>query len=281
MDKLQYEKLKAEVNKIFEGENFKNAVRTTVENNLSYYEWLKKYLHCDNLNPIFSSEKIVFNYLIEYIYHCMIMDNYIYTDKSYTTSVVYFIRNEYNGLLKIGKTNDLKKRISQLQGCFTLLGMECDKLVLEAISYCPFGINASKVETYYHHLFSKNRRIGEWFDVDYDTLFSSLIIDDIVNGVLVTVEDSGDFPHGIKPIVVEESNISKLERNVTEEFIENIYKKVGIFDKNVFDFVEPDKETVLSSKEIYNYIMSLKSQEETKLNIKIKSKIEKIIKEVT
>src|SRR5574344_1416737 len=92
MNNTTMEQLKTEAEKIINSTDFKNAVSKTIDNKMYCYDWLKKYLHCDNLNPIFKSEENAFNYLVEYICHCMMLDGYKGITKPSNTSVVYFIR---------------------------------------------------------------------------------------------------------------------------------------------------------------------------------------------
>ena len=117
---------------------FKSLVDERVNARLAYYEWLKKYFRTDN-------EKS-FNNNLDYINNCRMID----TTKQ--TSIVYFIRNKYTGYVKIGKTTDLRRRFKEIQNGFHFLGLDTHELILEAIAYCPYGVDNSKVETYYHQL---------------------------------------------------------------------------------------------------------------------------------
>jgi len=71
-------------------------------------------------------------------------------------SAVYFL-SDSNGHIKIGKTNDVSRRMIELQ-------TTCPTEV-KLFSYYPCKISElSKNETDLHHVFKFCRRYGEWFD---------------------------------------------------------------------------------------------------------------------
>ena len=269
MNNITMEQRKDALNKIISSEDFENTVDKIIENKMSYYNWLKnnikpkQLLNCEDID--FS-----FNYALDYVYRCMLMDS------KHKTSVVYFIRNKYNGLLKIGKTNDLQRRINEIERCFNFLGLDTNELAVEAISYCPYGMNNGKVETYYHNLFKEKRKIGEWFDVSYDELLNSLFVDYIINGVLVTVEDTYDFPNGVKKLKLAENDYKLLKKEVTNELKEKISKQLGILNTDISNIFNRNN-NITYSEDLFNYIMSLNSTNDTNLDNKIKKDIENIL----
>ena len=269
MNNITMEQRKDVLNKIISSEDFENAVDKIIENKMSYYNWLKnnikpkQLLNCEDID--FS-----FNYALNYVYRCMLMDN------EHKTSVVYFIRNKYNGLLKIGKTNNLQRRINEIESCFNFLGLDTNELAVEAISYCPYGMNNGKVETYYHNLFKEKRKIGEWFDVSYDELLNSLFVDYIINGVLVTVEDTYDFPNGVKKLKLAENDYKLLKKEVTNELKEKVSKQLGILNTDIYNIFNRNN-NITYSEDLFNYIMSLNSSNDTNLDNKIKKDIENIL----
>ena len=269
MNNITMEQRKDALNKIISSEDFENTVDKIIENKMSYYNWLKnnikpkQLLNCEDID--FS-----FNYALDYVYRCMLMDS------EHKTSVVYFIRNKYNGLLKIGKTNDLQRRINEIESCFNFLGLDTNELAVEAISYCPYGMNNDKVETYYHNLFKEKRKIGEWFDVSYDELLNSLFVDYIINGVLVTVEDTYDFPNGVKKLKLAENDYKLLKKEVTNELKEKISKQLGILNTDIYNIFNRNN-NITYSEDLFNYIMSLNSSNDTNLDNKIKKDIENIL----
>ena len=269
MNNITMEQRKYALNKIISSEDFENTVDKIIENKMSYYNWLKnnikpkQLLNCEDID--FS-----FNYALDYVYRCMLMDS------EHKTSVVYFIRNKYNGLLKIGKTNDLQRRINEIERCFNFLGLDTNELAVEAISYCPYGMNNGKVETYYHNLFKEKRKIGEWFDVSYDELLNSLFVDYIINGVLVTVEDTYDFPNGVKKLKLAENDYKLLKKEVTNELKEKVSKQLGILNTDIYNIFTRNN-NITYSEDLFNYIMSLNSSNDTNLDNKIKKDIENIL----
>ena len=269
MNNITMEQRKDALNKIISSEDFENTVDKIIENKMSYYNWLKnnikpkQLLNCEDID--FS-----FNYALDYVYRCMLMDS------EHKTSVVYFIRNKYNGLLKIGKTNDLQRRINEIERCFNFLGLDTNELAVEAISYCPYGMNNGKVETYYHNLFKEKRKIGEWFDVSYDELLNSLFVDYIINGVLVTVEDTYDFPNGVKKLKLAENDYKLLKKEVTNELKEKVSKQLGILNTDIYNIFNRNN-NITYSEDLFNYIMSLNSTNDTNLDNKIKKDIENIL----
>ena len=269
MNNITMEQRKDALNKIISSEDFENTVDKIIENKMSYYNWLKnnikpkQLLNCEDID--FS-----FNYALDYVYRCMLMDS------EHKTSVVYFIRNKYNGLLKIGKTNDLQRRINEIERCFNFLGLDTNELAVEAISYCPYGMNNGKVETYYHNLFKEKRKIGEWFDVSYDELLNSLFVDYIINGVLVTVEDTYDFPNGVKKLKLAENDYKLLKKEVTNELKEKVSKQLGILNTDIYNIFNRNN-NITYSEDLFNYIMSLNSSNDTNLDNKIKKDIENIL----
>ena len=269
MNNITMEQRKDALNKIISSKDFENTVDKIIENKMSYYNWLKnnikpkQLLNCEDID--FS-----FNYALDYVYRCMLMDS------EHKTSVVYFIRNKYNGLLKIGKTNDLQRRINEIESCFNFLGLDTNELAVEAISYCPYGMNNGKVETYYHNLFKEKRKIGEWFDVSYDELLNSLFVDYIINGVLVTVEDTYDFPNGVKKLKLAENDYKLLKKEVTNELKEKISKQLGILNTDIYNIFNRNN-NITYSEDLFNYIMSLNSTNDTNLDNKIKKDIENIL----
>ena len=117
----------------------------------------------------------------------------MWLDKNKTCYIVYFLRNEYSGLLKIGVTKDIVQRIKQLKSNFTTLGLKQDKLFIEHLCIIPPFINHFSVEKYYHNLFSDYKSIGEWFDIDQEILRNVLCIDGVIDNITYTIEDDYDY----------------------------------------------------------------------------------------
>ena len=236
---------------------FQSLIEERVSARLSYYEWLKKYIHADNQKTFSNS--------LDYINNCRMIDS------TKQTSVVYFIRNKYTGYVKIGKTTDLKRRFKEIENGFHFLGLDTHELILEAIAYCPYGVDNSKVETYYHHIFKDYRKNGEWFDITYDQIMNTLIVDYVINGVLVTVEDVLDYKPDYN-FKVEETDVNMLRNKGKNELIKKYENYFGLYNSDIFYRLLTDKKVY--SKELYDYIIK-----QTNLNLdeKIKEKIEDIL----
>jgi len=104
---------------------------------------------------------------------------------------VYFIKNEYNDMIKIGYANNIKERFDQLKGSFSHLGME-PRLRLIGI-VLTFKKYMGPMESYFHKAFSDHRVIGEWFKVSVEDVQSEIfpITDQfgIVNDVFIDYTD--------------------------------------------------------------------------------------------
>lgn len=275
-----YEILKHHYNEILNSEEFDNAVKSIKANRIQYYNILKDYFLKDwKPYGIFTNPDGYFNYIVDYCFRCMVMDGKISGFSN--TSVVYFIRNEYTGLLKIGKTNNLKRRIKEIENAFNFLGFDTQKLTLEAISYCPFGLNSSKVETYYHNKCKNYRINGEWFDISTDFLYDNLILcaDYMVEGIPVIVEDRYDYEKTFRMTKLIESNDTLLCDIIKNEMSKNLRESLGIINDNLFiDFLSPKRKPYeLFSYEIWNYISNLKSKDEFNLDKKIIRNIENVL----
>lgn len=73
---------------------------------------------------------------------------------------IYFIRNTSNGLVKIGQSVSIERRLRTLQ---TAVG-DC-KLNIENKIRMSSGSRAKTLEKNIHKIFEKQRQQGEWFDV--------------------------------------------------------------------------------------------------------------------
>lgn len=69
--------------------------------------------------------------------------------------IVYFVQPVEGGLVKIGSTFDMKRRLAGLQ--------TGSPVVLRVVAYAP-GFGSRALEKYFHRHFATLRRHGEWFD---------------------------------------------------------------------------------------------------------------------
>jgi hypothetical protein len=98
---------------------------------------------------------------------------------------VYFIKNKYSGLTKIGATKKIERRFAQLVTAFKHVGMPADlSLSGLAPTYPQYLLGAEK---FFHNIFNDKRMFGEWFDITDDMVRDALyeytqhaaIIDDV------------------------------------------------------------------------------------------------------
>ena len=120
-------------------------------------------------------------------------------------------------------------------------------------------------------LFKDYRKNGEWFDITYDQIINTLIVDYVINGVLVTVEDVLDYKPDYN-FKVEETDVNMLRNKEKNELIKKYENYFGLYNSDIFYRLLTDKKVY--SKELYDYIIK-----QTNLNLdeKIKEKIEDIL----
>lgn len=75
---------------------------------------------------------------------------------------VYFVQNTANNLTKIGKSENFKKRLSQLKTQIKTT-LQAD-FILKRIIICPQS-QLSTLENTLHKHYSNHRKEGEWFDI--------------------------------------------------------------------------------------------------------------------
>ena len=100
---------------------------------------------------------------------------------------------------------------------------------------------------------------------------NTLIVDYVINGVLVTVEDVLDYKPDYN-FKVEETDVNMLRNKEKNELIKKYENYFGLYDSDIFYRLLTDKKVY--SKELYDYIIK-----QTNLNLdeKIKEKIEDIL----
>ena len=149
---------------------------------------------------------------------------------------VYFFRNRYNGLIKIGQTTDIVKRFNDIKSiCKNYIGME-DALIIEGVIDTSF-IKAQRVEKFFHNRYSKYRKFGEWFELP----------DDVWKDLFETFIGDGEFQD-----MVSEEDVEKLG---LENKLRNIMYVGHPLDKEFNDLLyENDKLVCLSDETIELYI---------------------------
>ena len=167
-------------------------------------------------------------------------------------SCVYFVKNNYNGQIKIGYTNNISERFNQLKRGFTNIGIEPD-LKLIAL-FATFKKYAPAIEADFHVFFKEHRANGEWFNIDADDIKRMFLTEseqfDCINDVVIDysynewrfLEDiEKDYyvnPEKIYLSIKDKLQAFFVEENKLQAIIDSIYKnKVGF---NCFEFKKGD-----------------------------------------
>lgn len=79
------------------------------------------------------------------------------------TSCIYFIRNNYNGRIKIGSTQNIIRRFKELNKIFESIGLDAN---LEIIAlYLTFDIFRLNLEKTFQKDFQEFQYKNEWYDI--------------------------------------------------------------------------------------------------------------------
>lgn len=145
---------------------------------------------------------------------------YTYINKK-TGSYVYFIRNKYNNLVKIGSTDNITQRFKTIKSiCKNYIGME-DAVELIGLIDTSF-IKPVEVEKYFHKKYKQYNKFGEWFDFPTDVwneikqlYFFEFDFDDMIDESTKEKFDLGNHIHGINFVGTP----------CDEEFMEMLYSR--------------------------------------------------------
>ena len=90
-----------------------------------------------------------------------------------TSKGVYLIRNKQNGLLKIGRTNNIERRYGEIIKSFEFCGISASNIILEKFIECSEEV---RLERELHKELENYNVQNEWFDIkDYDIVEEALI----------------------------------------------------------------------------------------------------------
>ena len=90
-----------------------------------------------------------------------------------TSKGVYLIRNKQNGLLKIGRTNNIERRYGEIIKNFEFCGMSASNIILEKFIECSEEV---RLERELHKELENYNVQNDWFDIkDYDIVEEALI----------------------------------------------------------------------------------------------------------
>lgn len=120
-----------------------------------------------------------------------------------TGSYVYFIKNKYNNLVKVGSTNNIVQRFKTIKSiCKNYIGME-DAVELVGLIDTSF-IKPIEVEKYFHKKYKQYNKFGEWFDFPTNVwnsikrlYFFDFEFDDTINEEERELFNLGNNIHGI------------------------------------------------------------------------------------
>lgn len=205
------------------------------------YELKRRYENEDE------TEKLCTDVLTQYIKNCGKKHNY-----------VYFFRNKYNNLVKIGCTTDIVKRYGDIRSiCKNYIGME-DALTIEGAIDTSF-IKPERVEKFLHEKYKKYRKFGEWFEFTdnvwkeiYHLFIEGDDFAEMINDDDVEKLDIQDKVHNIMyvgspndkefvKLLSECSKTKAIEDNLVETYIDKLTNMIsGVhFDVKFFDENEP------------------------------------------
>lgn len=174
-------------------------------------------------------------------------------EKSTTIPCVYFIKNKYTGLIKIGQTSDILKRIATLQSLFkSYFGVE-DALKITGL-ICTFSQKQNKLEHEIHNELKQYRCYGEWFNISQD------IVDTYVCPDLVLSDESDYFNIAYdadRPI----SEHTKLDMLLCDTQYLEEYKKYLIYGNSNLSILNFNHNNI-ELFEFYNWISIKESIEE-------------------
>ena len=125
-----------------------------------------------------------------------------------TSKGVYLIRNKQNGLLKIGRTNNIERRYGEIIKSFEFCGISASNIILEKFIECSEEV---RLERELHKELENYNVQNEWFDIkDYDIVEEALIsiIEKDFMGKMTsnTLEIEGDFKDDLYFIINTISN---------------------------------------------------------------------------
>lgn len=125
-----------------------------------------------------------------------------------TSRGVYLIRNRQNGLLKIGRTNNIERRYGEIIKSFEFCGMSASNIILEKFIECSDEV---RLERELHKELENYNVQNEWFDIkDYDIVEEALIsiIEKDFMGKITSnaLEIEGDFKDDLYFIINTISN---------------------------------------------------------------------------
>ena len=183
-----------------------------------------------------------------------------------TSKGVYLIRNKQNGLLKIGRTNNIERRYGEIIKSFEFCGISASNIILEKFIECSEEV---RLERELHKELENYNVQNEWFDIkDYDIVEEALIsiIERDFMGKMTSnsLEIEGDFKDDLYFIINTISN-TNLSSNA-----KLLYIWLANNTKDAFSVVVSGKQlqTILSCSRV-TVLRTLKELEDNKYIYKV------------
>ena len=125
---------------------------------------------------------------------------------------IYFIKDEDRDLVKIGMTDDIIKRFSQLKTNYKFCGLQGK---LKTIALCAVNgrYNLRNVEKFFHNMFSKYHNYMEWYTIDEEVLSCML------NEYIEKKHYTKNTVDGINIFLMNDSYDKLFQCNFTEEVV--------------------------------------------------------------
>lgn len=96
-------------------------------------------------------------------------------DELGNTNMVYFLKNLDTNLIKIGKTRNIKQRMTEIRNASLQAGYEPSRYQLIGVIYVPFrdnhSFNYTELERELHEKFKDKRVLGEWFKLSTEEVY--------------------------------------------------------------------------------------------------------------
>lgn len=161
---------------------------------------------------------------------------------------VYFIQDEDRGLVKIGMTDDIMKRFSQLKTNYKFCGLQGK---LKTVALCAITNNQRysmrSVEKFFHNMFSKYHSYMEWYKIEQETLL------DILNKYIDKKNYASRNIEGINIFLMNNSNEKLFQCNFTEEVVR---KRLDPFYKKKIISIAETHSLELEHNRLYDVLMN-------------------------
>lgn len=161
---------------------------------------------------------------------------------------IYFIEDEERGLIKIGMTDDVIKRFSQLKTNYKFCGLQGK---LKTIAMCAVTgnqrYNRRNVEKFFHNMFFKYYNYMEWYKIDSKTLLS------ILNQYIDKKKYVGKNIDGINIFLMNDYDEKLFQCNFTEEIVR---KRLDPFYKEKIISIAETYSLEYSYNKLYDVFMN-------------------------